>query len=121
MFDGLIASMFHQPGNRVERMEGIAFLKAAASLYELIATFYVGLNIPVLSQPGTFRHCSYSNARATQRTTDTIQSANNLDRFGLLSDRPLTKLKGLGFIGIMVQGAHHQLHHLLMAKGEFMH
>ncbi len=32
----------------------------------------------------------------------------------------VTKLKALGFMGIMVQGAHHQRHHLLMAKGEFM-
>jgi hypothetical protein len=31
------------------------------------------------------------------------------------------KLKALGFMGIMVQGAHHQAHHLLMAKGEFVH
>jgi len=28
------------------------------------------------------------------------------------------KLKALGFMGIMVQGGHHQLHHLMMAKGE---
>lgn len=34
---------------------------------------------------------------------------------------PLTKLKALGFMGIMVQGGHHQPHHLLMAKGEAMH
>lgn len=27
------------------------------------------------------------------------------------------KLKALGFMGIMVQGGHHQLHHLAMAKG----
>ncbi len=32
-----------------------------------------------------------------------------------------TKLKALGFMGIMVQGAHHQPHHLLIAKGEFVH
>jgi predicted RNA binding protein YcfA (HicA-like mRNA interferase family) len=31
------------------------------------------------------------------------------------------KLKALGFLGIMVQGAHHQPHHLMMAKGEFEH
>ena len=31
------------------------------------------------------------------------------------------KLKALGFMGIMVQGAHHQAHHLMMAKGEFSH
>jgi hypothetical protein len=30
---------------------------------------------------------------------------------------PLTKLKSLGFMGIMVQGGHHQRHHLMMAKG----
>ncbi|HZL61183.1 MAG TPA: hypothetical protein VFC32_02660 [Pseudolabrys sp.] len=33
--------------------------------------------------------------------------------------QPLSKLKALGFVGIMVQGGHHQPHHLLMAKGEF--
>ena len=37
-------------------------------------------------------------------------------------DRQLAvKLKALGFMGIMVQGAHHQAHHLMMAKGEFLH
>jgi hypothetical protein len=35
--------------------------------------------------------------------------------------REVVKLKALGFLGIMVQGAHHQPHHLLMAKGEFVH
>jgi hypothetical protein len=33
----------------------------------------------------------------------------------------VVKIKALGFMGIMVQGAHHQLHHLAMAKGEFTH
>lgn len=33
----------------------------------------------------------------------------------------LAKLKALGFIGIMVQGGHHQPHHLMMAKGQFAH
>jgi len=31
----------------------------------------------------------------------------------------VTKLKALGFMGIMVQGGHHQPHHLMIAKGEF--
>lgn len=36
------------------------------------------------------------------------------------SDDPkqTAKLKALGFLGIMVQGGHHQPHHLAMAKGE---
>lgn len=30
-------------------------------------------------------------------------------------------IRGLGFIGILVSGTHHQPHHLAMAKGEFSH
>lgn len=38
----------------------------------------------------------------------------------LASDaQPLTKLKALGFLGIMVQGGHHQPHHLMIALGQF--
>jgi hypothetical protein len=32
--------------------------------------------------------------------------------------KQVIKLRALGFMGIMVQGAHHQPHHLMMAKGE---
>jgi hypothetical protein len=35
--------------------------------------------------------------------------------------RQAVKIKALGFMGIMVQGAHHQVHHLMMAKGGFAH
>ena len=28
-------------------------------------------------------------------------------------------IRGLGFIGLLVSGSHHQMHHLMMAKGEF--
>lgn len=31
------------------------------------------------------------------------------------------RIRGLGFIGVMVSGSHHQPHHLGMAKGEFVH
>ncbi|HYM30722.1 MAG TPA: hypothetical protein VEU47_05445 [Candidatus Cybelea sp.] len=30
-------------------------------------------------------------------------------------------IQGLGFIGLLVSGSHHQRHHLAMAKGEFSH
>jgi hypothetical protein len=30
-------------------------------------------------------------------------------------------IRGLGFIGLLVSGSHHQRHHLAMAKGEFAH
>ncbi|MBI3351643.1 MAG: hypothetical protein HY036_03610 [Nitrospirae bacterium] len=35
--------------------------------------------------------------------------------------KTLAKIRGLGFIGLLVQGAHHQPHHLAMAKGENAH
>jgi hypothetical protein len=35
--------------------------------------------------------------------------------------KQVTKLRALGFMGIMVQGSHHQQHHLMMAKNEFVH
>ena len=31
------------------------------------------------------------------------------------------RIRGLGFVGILVSGSHHQAHHLAMAKGEFPH
>jgi hypothetical protein len=30
-------------------------------------------------------------------------------------------IRGLGFIGLMVSGSHHQMHHLAMARGEMVH
>jgi len=35
--------------------------------------------------------------------------------------KQVAKLKALGFMGIMVQGSHHQPHHLMIAKGELVH
>jgi hypothetical protein len=35
--------------------------------------------------------------------------------------RQVVKLKALGFMGIMVQGGHHQPHHLMIARGQFIH
>lgn len=33
----------------------------------------------------------------------------------------LTRLKGLGFIGVMTRGMHHQEHHMMIARGEHPH
>jgi hypothetical protein len=32
--------------------------------------------------------------------------------------KTLARIRGLGFIGLLTQGAHHQLHHLAMARGQ---
>lgn len=39
------------------------------------------------------------------------------------SDDPkeVQKIRGLGFIGLLVSGSHHKPHHLAMARGEFPH
>ena len=44
-------------------------------------------------------------------------------RFTVTSADPgqVVKIRALGFMGLMVQGGHHQPHHLLIAKGEFRH
>jgi hypothetical protein len=34
--------------------------------------------------------------------------------------KTVARIRGLGFIGLLVQGGHHQPHHLAMAKGEAM-
>jgi len=34
--------------------------------------------------------------------------------------KTMARIRGLGFIGLLVQGAHHQPHHLAMARGETM-
>lgn len=34
--------------------------------------------------------------------------------------KTIARIRGLGFIGLLVQGSHHQTHHLAMAKGEKM-
>ena len=52
----------------------------------------------------------------------TDESPNGVKLTVMASDaQPLTRLKALGFIGIMVQGGHHQPHHLMMAKGQLVH
>jgi hypothetical protein len=51
----------------------------------------------------------------------TTEDLPNGVKFTVISANPqeVVRVKGLGFMGIMVQGGHHQLHHLAMAKGEF--
>jgi hypothetical protein len=33
----------------------------------------------------------------------------------------IARIRGLGYIGIMASGSHHQAHHLMMARGEMQH
>jgi hypothetical protein len=33
----------------------------------------------------------------------------------------IAKLRGLGFIGVLASGMHHQMHHLMLARGKDPH
>lgn len=39
----------------------------------------------------------------------------------LVPAKDLVKLRGLGFIGVMARGMHHQMHHLMLARGVNLH
>jgi hypothetical protein len=51
--------------------------------------------------------------------------ASEFDGGSTLTVRPpasdTAKLRGLGFIGVMTLGMHHQMHHLMIARGEHPH
>jgi len=63
-----------------------------------------------------------AHAQALRQMGWTVQTEVLPDGVSLVvtsSDaRQASKLKALGFMGIMVQGTHHQAHHLMMARGE---
>jgi hypothetical protein len=44
-----------------------------------------------------------------------------MTRGELGSSSSFQHIRGLGFIGLLVSGSHHQPHHLAIAKGEFDH
>jgi hypothetical protein len=64
-----------------------------------------------------------AHARELTKTgwSATTEDQPNGVKFTVTSTDPqeVLRIKGLGFMGIMVQGGHHQLHHLAMARGEF--
>jgi hypothetical protein len=58
--------------------------------------------------------------RDWQAKTDALP---NGVRLTVISNTPteVAHVRGLGFIGLMASGSHHQPHHLAMAKGEHLH
>ncbi len=66
-------------------------------------------------------HTAELNAMpAWTATTEEIPNGLRLTVVAKAPDdaRTVARIRGLGFIGLLVQGAHHQPHHLAMAKGE---
>ncbi len=72
----------------------------------------VGAHAPVLEQPGGWRATAApvpGGMRLTVVARDTADAAG------------VTRIRGLGFIGLMTRGAHHAAHHLMIAKGAGTH
>jgi len=97
-------------------------LKAVASERELDN----GIEIAVTGEGRTLdaiKRMVPAHARELTKTgwSATTEDLPNGVKFTITSADPqeVVRIKGLGFMGIMVQGGHHQLHHLAMAKGEF--
>ena len=61
MFEFLLQDLVGGTEGILERCEGIAFLKAAKSLYPLESVAYLGLNIPLGAARNRFMHCAYSD------------------------------------------------------------
>ena len=85
-----------------------------------------GLEIAVIGEGRTLegiKRMVPAHARELSKTgwNATVEDLPNGVKLIVTSNdaQQVVKIKALGFMGIMVQGAHHQLHHLAMAKGEF--
>ena len=63
-------------------------------------------------------HASQLTKMGWNAKTDDLPNGVNLT-VTRSDSKQVVKLKALGFMGIMVQGGHHQPHHLMIAKGEF--
>jgi hypothetical protein len=66
-------------------------------------------------------HAQEINGRSGWRVKATTLPNGTLLTVTSSDPKEVQHIRGLGFIGILVTGAHHQPHHLMMAKGEFLH
>jgi len=61
MFDALITQVVNHASLVGERMEGVAFFRAAKDLYRLASMTYFCANIPLPGPTKSYAHCAYSN------------------------------------------------------------
>ncbi len=72
----------------------------------------VGSHAPMLQQATGWRATTTSTATGIRFT---VVAADPRDT------KVVTRIRGLGFIGLMVQGDHHVRHHLMIARGAGAH
>lgn len=72
----------------------------------------LGAHAKMLNEMTTY-HAVASEITDGMRLTVTARNAN--------AARDVTRLRGLGFIGLMTEGEHHSAHHLMIARGMGAH
>ncbi len=66
-------------------------------------------------------HATEINGRNGWTATTAMLDKGVLLRVTASNPKEVSHIRGLGFIGVLVSGSHHQPHHLAMAKGEPIH
>ncbi|MGD9803073.1 MAG: response regulator transcription factor [Hyphomicrobiaceae bacterium] len=69
------------------RNDGVAFLKATASLYDLLAIDYLSLDLPVIRKSETIlRHSLHGIGEIRQKISSTVADSGRISNMGLLAD-----------------------------------
>jgi DNA-binding CsgD family transcriptional regulator len=84
MLTSFFLELTSQCDEHLERREGVAFLKALQSLYDVADLSYLCLNLPRATSPGTYLHCHYSGAAAVQKLSAGPVETARLAQLGLL-------------------------------------
>jgi len=84
MLTSFFLDLAAQCEDRLERREGVAFLKALQSLYGVADLSYFCLNLPRNPGPPSFLNCHYSSTATLQKTGPQTLQADKLADLGLL-------------------------------------
>jgi DNA-binding CsgD family transcriptional regulator len=66
MFDALLATLVSRAAVASQRVEGVAFFRAAKELYRVASLTYVCVNIPAAARTRYYAHCFYSDTMVKQ-------------------------------------------------------
>jgi DNA-binding CsgD family transcriptional regulator len=83
IFDPLLAHLVRSASRRSDRGDGVAFFRAAMSLYGLEEMVYLCINMPVLTVRNAWAHCLYSNSRVTHCVSEKRLHPTIIEESGL--------------------------------------
>ncbi len=89
MFESLLSKLVNVSSIEAQRAEGVAFFKAARSLYQVASLEYLGVNIPLSSHQKQFAHCTYSDTGVRHCITEKPVCAESVVGLGLTGSDPV--------------------------------